>query len=231
MNQFISLIKRLFFIAFLFNTAFCEEIFYSQSGQDRFLHEHVFKGKRNGVFVDIGAYDGITLSNSYFFEQTLGWTGICVEPIPATFEKLKSIRKALCIQGCISDKYETASFMHVQGSPEMLSGILENLDPRHVERILNEIKQDGGSFEIIPVRCYNINKLLLDNNITHVDYLSLDIEGGELEVLKSIDYSKIDIDVIDVENNYGADFQSFLQSKGYEKIAEIPPDEIYQKTR
>ena len=231
MNLLVSLIKNLFFIAFLCGTLYSNEIFYSQKGQDRFLHEQVFKGKRNGVFVDIGAYDGVTLSNSYFFEQTLGWTGICIEPIPAAFEKLKSIRKATCIQGCISDKYETASFMHVQGCPEMLSGILENLDPRHVERILDEIKQDGGSYEIIPVRCYNINTLLLDHGVTCVDYLSLDIEGGELDVLKSIDYSQIDIDIIDVENNYGVDFQSFLQSKGYIKIADIYPDEIYQKIR
>ena len=49
----------------------------SQFGQDKFLNENIFKNKRNGVFIDIGAHDGITYSNSYVFEKQLDWTGIC----------------------------------------------------------------------------------------------------------------------------------------------------------
>ncbi len=63
--------------------------FHSQVGQDRFLLENFFRGKRGGVFVDIGAYDGETFSNSLFFERTMGWTGLCVEPLPSAFEKLQ----------------------------------------------------------------------------------------------------------------------------------------------
>ena len=56
--------------------------FFSQTGQDRLLFEHFFRGKRNGVFVDVGAYDGTTFSNTLFFERSMGWSGLCVEPLP-----------------------------------------------------------------------------------------------------------------------------------------------------
>lgn len=119
--------------------------FYSQFKQDKFLHQKVFNGKREGVFVDIGAHDGVSFSNTYFFEKSLGWKGICVEPIPEVFERLKNNRTAICFQGCICDKYETASFLRVKGYAEMLSGILENYDPKHVERIHNEVSEKGGN--------------------------------------------------------------------------------------
>ena len=64
--------------------------FYSQVGQDRFLLENFFRGRRGGVFLDIGAYDGETLSNTLFFEKTMGWTGLCVEPLPSAASRLPS---------------------------------------------------------------------------------------------------------------------------------------------
>lgn len=53
----------------------------SQYSQDKFLNENFFKNKKNGVFIDIGAHDGITMSNSFFYEKQLGWDGLCVEQI------------------------------------------------------------------------------------------------------------------------------------------------------
>lgn len=207
--------------------------FYSQCGQDKYLYDNFFKDKKNGVFLDIGAHDGITFSNTYFFEKSLGWTGICIEPIPEVFEKLANCRSALCVQGCVGDRNETVDFLKVSGYPEMLSGILTNYDPRHLERIEKEIILYGGSYEIIPVQCYKLNDLLSQNRIRHVDYLSLDIEGGELDVLKSIDYDTIFIDIIDVENNYNyPDMKEFLNSKGYTLITSIGgQDEIYMKNK
>src|SRR5687767_14863567 len=99
------------------------EHFFSQFNQDRFLETEVFKGKRGGVFVDIGANDGITLSNTYFFEKYRDWTGICIEPIPAVFEKLRANRKAICVNGCIAPSNGTAEFLWVSGAAEMLSGL------------------------------------------------------------------------------------------------------------
>lgn len=71
---------------------------FSRAGQDLFLFENFFRGKRNGVFVDVGAQDGETGSNSLFFEDFLGWRGLCLEPQPQTFAKLRARRKCDCEQ-------------------------------------------------------------------------------------------------------------------------------------
>lgn len=210
-----------------------ERKFYSQCKQDAYVYDNFFKEKQNGVFVDIGANDGIKYSNTYFFEQQMGWTGICVEPIPEIFTRLKSNRNCICIHGCVSDKAGTQSFLRVRSSvrgTEMLSGLIDKYDPRHMERLQREVKRTRGSTEVLSVPCYTFNQLLRDHNIHHVDYLSIDTEGGELDILKSIDFTRIAIDVIDVENAYKSpEFQQFLESQGYKKVTTLAQDEIYRK--
>jgi hypothetical protein len=58
-------------------------LYHSEHGQDRWLNENIFKGRRNGVFVEFGALDGIYTSNSLFFERELGWTGVLIEADPS----------------------------------------------------------------------------------------------------------------------------------------------------
>jgi len=109
--------------------------FFSQNGQDSFLENNLFKKINNGFFVDIGANDGVTFSNTYFFEKK-GWDGLCVEPIPSVFEKLNQNRKCKCICGVISEKIdEFSKFLHLTGEYEMLSGVIEKYDDKHLRRI------------------------------------------------------------------------------------------------
>ena len=61
--------------------------YYSQDGQDKFLIEELFKDKKNGFYVDIGANDGVNLSNTKILED-IGWDGVCVEPLPQSFNEL-----------------------------------------------------------------------------------------------------------------------------------------------
>lgn len=202
--------------------------FYSQHQQDRYLYETLFQGKANGIFVDIGAHDGVAFSNTYFFEKFLGWDGICVEPIPEVFESLKKNRSVKCIQGCISNREGSASFLRIKGYSEMLSGILDKYEPDHLRRAKTEIDTFNQYSEIITVECYDLTKVLVQNNMRHVDLLSLDTEGGELGILQSIDFNIISIDVIDVENNAGTNqFRNFLEPRGYSLIAKLGCDEIY----
>jgi hypothetical protein len=104
-------------------------------------------------------------------------------------------------------------------------------DPRHLQRIEGEICQYGGEYKDIEVDCYNINKLLKSYNISHVDYLNIDVEGVEYKILKSIDFKNIQISVIGVENNY-RDWRipSLLLSKGF-VFHSIVGDEFYRNTR
>jgi FkbM family methyltransferase len=66
----------------------------------------------------------------------------------------------------------------------MLSGLIDNYDARHLQRINQELKQHGGNKEIIDVSCYKLENILREQNINHIDYLSIDTEGNELAILK-----------------------------------------------
>lgn len=96
------------------------------------------------MFVDIGAHDGVSFNNSLFFEKSLEWTGICIEPNPDVYAQLRENRDCVCVQGCIFSKKKVVDFMKISGYAEMLSGIIENYDPLHVQRIQKEIRSEGG---------------------------------------------------------------------------------------
>ena len=63
-------------------------MFYSQYNQDNYLETNIFKGYKNGFYVDVGAHDGISFNNTLYFEKNNNWTGINIEPIKSVFDKL-----------------------------------------------------------------------------------------------------------------------------------------------
>ena len=67
-------------------------MYYSQSGEDNFLNANYFKNKTNGTFIELGALDGVLYSNTKFFEDTLGWSGILIAPHPYKFQELTKNR-------------------------------------------------------------------------------------------------------------------------------------------
>ncbi len=205
--------------------------YYSQCQQDQFVNEHFFINLRGGTFLEIGAHNGITYSNTYFFEKELGWRGICVEPMPERFAELQACRNCVCIQGCVADREGLGVLLQVSSpfvNTEMLSGLLDKYDPRHLERVKVEIERFGGSYETIEVQCYLLNDLLEKNGITHLNFLSIDTEGGEFDILSSIDFSNYKIDVITVEDNYGDPrFIPFLKEKGYHYVTLLGQDLIF----
>ncbi len=202
--------------------------YYSQCRQDEFIDKIVFKKKGNGYFIEIGAYDGITFSNTYFFEKDRNWKGICVEPMPIAFNKLKLNRNCDLINGCIYSKEGFVEFLQVEGASEMLSGISETYDSRHCSRIDKEIVERGGEKKYIKVKAYNLINLLNERNIQEVDFCSIDVEGGEWDVLQTIDFSKIKIKSFTIENNYKDDkIKNYLISKGYIYIGKLEMDELF----
>lgn len=203
---------------------------FSQYGQDIFVNEYFFKNKEGGVFIDIGASDGITLSNTYFFEKYLNWTGICFEPRPDKFAELCKNRTCHCVKGCIAEKPGTQQFLFLKGYTGDLSGLTESYTPQHVQRIKDEMNAQGGSCELISVPCYRLMEVVKEQGITHVDYLSIDTEGSEYQILSSIDFGELIIEIIDVENNYGdTRIAALLESRGYELMAKVGCDELYQR--
>ena len=201
--------------------------YHSQVGQDKFINETFFKNKTNGVFVDIGAHDGKTGSNSYFFEKELQWTGFCFEPLPHLFEQLKSSRKCVCLNTCVSAINGLVPFIHVDSIDEMLSGMASTYDQRQLDIVIRDINYYGGC-KNFSVPSVTLSSILDQHSVNHIDFLSVDTEGSELEILQSIDYKKYSIDVITVENNYSnSKIGEFLTSQGFTFVTALWPDEIY----
>ena len=203
----------------------------SQCGQDVFVYSQFFEGKKNGTFVDIGAYDGVLFSNTYFFEKELEWTGICVEPIPDIFKKLEANRACICVQGCIAEEEGYVSFLHIEGdsTSEMLSGIRKNYDPRLWKQIDREREILQTHWKEIQVSAFDTNKLLKKHDFQKIDFLSLDVEGSEIEVLKSWDLTQYPISIISVENNYDDPYiRELLEQKDFEYITRLRHDQIYK---
>lgn len=203
--------------------------YYSQHGQDKYLAEEIFKNKQNGIFLEIGAHDGISFSNTYYFEKYLNWSGICVEPIPELFEHLKINRTCICENSCIDVVEGKKLFLRCFGYiTEMYSGIEEYYDSRHLLRITKEIEEFSGAKTLIEVDCISMKRLLEKYEITQINLLSLDIEGGEEKILRSIDFDQIKIGVIVVENNFNDEgIRSFLSSKNYILVKRIGKDDIF----
>jgi hypothetical protein len=147
----------------------------SQLGQDKIVDEYL-GGKGNGVFVDIGAYDGVTFSNTLMLERERGWTGICIEPLPDIFAELRKNRRCICVQACIGNREEQeVEFLAVQSEAartRMLSGVLSEYDPRHLARVDVELNEFGGSKSVIRAPMRHLHGLLHEHGIGNVDYRS-----------------------------------------------------------
>ena len=178
-------------------------MFNSQFDQDKYLETFVFKGYKNGFYVDVGAHDGVSINNTLYFEKYNNWTGINIEPIKKVFDRLVTNRPNDINLNCAvcNNDGETEFFCNT-GYTEMISGIKDNFDVRHWNRLQHENKQMGSTTEVIKVNTKKLETILDENKISHINYLSIDVEGAEFEVIKSINFDNVFIDVIGFENNY-----------------------------
>lgn len=191
---------------------------------------HFFNGKKDGFFLDIGANDGVTWSNSLTFELNYNWNGICVEPHPTPYLKLIKERKCECLNCAVSDKNGEFDFVFIEGGAEMLSGLLDKFDPRHLNRIDSEIKNNNDKKIVNKIECKTITQILNDVGVKKVDYLSIDTEGSEIEIINGIDFNRIDISLISMEVNYElSPVTEFMKSKNYKFLQKICGDAFYTK--
>lgn len=203
----------------------------SQLGQDILVDKYL-NGKRDGVFVDIGAYDGVTFSNTLMLERDRGWTGICIEPLPDIFAALCENRSCICVQACIGDRDEPeVEFLAMQSEAarvRMLSGVLSEYDSRHLARVDAEIDEFGGSKCVIRVPMRRLQTVLAEHGIGKVDYLSIDTEGSELSIIRSTKLSAIGNPCIVLENNYDdPTLDAALNDQGYRLHTTLEWDRFY----
>ena len=192
--------------------------YYSQCGQDFYLDRNIFKGMTRGVFVDVGSHDGTYLSNSLFFEKTRDWSGLCIEADPK-HQKALSERKCFIEPVAVADKTGTLDFYSNSGYTSGLSGLVDFYHPEHKKRLDSENSTFSSETVVIKVPVQTLQSVLDKYSMDYIHYLSIDTEGSELSILKSIDFEKTHIDVIGFEANYPKEKErclSFLKDKGYE---------------
>ncbi|XP_046401278.1 uncharacterized protein LOC124167334 [Ischnura elegans] len=171
----------------------------------------VLKNMTNGFFVEAGALDGETRSNTLYMEKELGWKGLLVEADPLNFAQLITRnRRAWSTPICLSTKPHP---MKVSFKQQANVGKISNHEvgasiPGHVD-----------------VQCLPLYSLLLALNVSTVHYFSLDVEGFELEVLQTIPFDKVDIQTLSVEFFHGQmnknDQRKWMEEKGYRVYAEV----------
>ena len=206
--------------------------YYSQFLQDKYIYETFFKNKKEpGFFLEIGADDGIRFSNCKFFEETLNWKGIAIEPRNEAFNKLKQNRNCICLKCSLSNIEVTTTFLDIKGYGRGLSGLIDEYDQRHKQRIQYEMHHpDNKGYEIVEVQTEKLNDILNKYDITNIDFLSIDTEGSELSILETIDFNKINIDIITIEDNYkDTNLIKFFIDRNYSFVKEIECDKIFKK--
>ena len=140
--------------------------------------------------------------------------------------------KCKCFEYAVSDTSGELDFLTIEGTWEanMLSGLVDNYDPRHKDRVMGEYVRYGGTSTVKKVTCKPLQQILNENNITKIDYLSIDTEGSELPILRSIDFTKTDITLLSVEINYEAEpIDEFLATYGYKFLGKVCCDAFYGK--
>lgn len=205
-----------------------DDLFRAQFGEDRVLWQ-VFREKRDGFFVEIGAYDGVHLSNTFFLEQ-MGWRGILVEPIYQLCERAAAARpRSRVIHAACSRRgaSPTAKFTVANNVP-VLSFL--TADDEHRERCIRE----GAELIEIEVPVVTVDRILRHERKTssrngnawvprqgwQIDLVSIDTEGCELDVLDGFDLERFKPHVLVIENDRpsGSAIEPYLTERGYRKF-------------
>ena len=198
--------------------------YFSEAGQDMLVKDNFFKNQKSGFFLEIGAFDGIEGSNCYHFEKVMNWQGIAIEASPLQFEKLKKNRNCKLINMAIGPENKQVEFYEVVEGFTQMSGI-NNLNFKDsFERIK---KNSNSKINKINIECKTFEKLIPSDQV--IDLISIDIEGNEHDVLKSINFDKYQIKVIILENKTPKElsYLKFFKEKNFYYFDRTGMDEIY----
>jgi len=192
--------------------------FPSQIGQDRWVAEKVFRGVTRGYFIDVGSADGFVNSNTWALEQR-GWKGICVDPFPSNMaaRTCQMFREAVDAEGGHKVQFAEAG---------ELGGISNHLDR------YKDLVKDAKTVELTTVTLGDILRRAHAPSFVH--FMSLDIEGAELEALRGFPFDRYKLGAMAIEHNYEepkrSEIQEFLKGKGYLRAHTWLQDDFYLPT-
>jgi FkbM family methyltransferase len=184
---------------------------------DQFIYERYYSASKNpGVFIECGAFDGLTECSCKFFEETLGWKGYNIEPLPWLYDTLCQNRpESINCNYALSTHSNKARFQAVDHPEFGLNCTNGSLN--HCESHKKILKQMKVSFKEVEVQCITWSRFIEEQNIQHIDLMVLDIEGHELEVLKTLNRTMVLPDLFCIEvGHLGLDaIKSEMSRLGY----------------
>lgn len=206
---------------------------FSQWQQDWFIYQNFVRGTgldgpgagREGVFVDVGAFHPVHLSNTFFFERCLGWRGLCAEPNPSWAPYFSAYRpRCQLVPNCVWSRPRSA-VMSFQKDP--IEAYIQE-EPGAVP------VQGNGSSPRFAAECRTLEEILSSAGLgrpARVDYLSVDAEAAELEIFRDFPFEAFDISVVSVEvqaRNY-YELDAVFSAAGYAKLAVLGGDHVYAR--
>jgi FkbM family methyltransferase len=193
--------------------------FYSQIGQDKWVLETVFPGVKNGFFLDVGSGDGTQLSNTKALEEQ-GWRGICIDPFPKNMEG----RTCQMLKEVVFS--ESGKRMQFQASGDV-GGIRDTLGKWKGEAL------GAPTIEFTTVTLRDVLENTRAPKFIH--FVSLDIEGAELEALKAFPFDQYKIGAMAVEHNdeepKRTEIEALMRRHGYRRVHSWQQDDFYVPER
>ena len=183
-----------------------------------------------GVFFDVGAYEPVNISNSYHFERN-GWDVHCFEANTLLIDGLKKERKNVYNYAISNENRDSCKFNVVKGvwgGGSLMAGLSAiDLDPKYVDKFSKGIKK---IVQIdVPMRTLNS---IIETEIPHVtsiDIMSIDVEGGELNVLKGLDLERYKPKIMVVENVFNSpNINEYLTKYNYVLDNQIDYNQYYK---
>jgi len=192
----------------------------SQLAQDIFVIANT-EIKKENFFIEFGATDGLTISNTYLLEKELNWKGILIEPASIWHKDLYKNRDCIIDKRCIYKKSgEIMNFLVVQNNNKAEPGLSS----------LEKYADNGdwaSKLRLKNSKYQKVETITLDDLLDYydapkiIDYMSIDTEGSELDILKSLNFNKRKIMIITIEHNFHKNRNEIfliLSSKGYERV-------------
>ncbi len=216
---------------------------YGLNGLDLKIQKYL-GGIKNGFFIECGAYDGITQSNTKFYQDSLGWSGLLIEPNPTKYQKCLSNRRGAIVENyaLVSSKYNEKHIEGFFGDNDDFSALqgMVSVEDQYKHNPTGKDKRQGCGTKKEKVPAITLKNLLSKHNIdgSSVDFFSLDVEGFELNVLDGLDLkvnrpTYILIEVHCPTPIFPSQIRELMYAHDYDFVESFPPlhhDLLYKRS-
>ncbi|MDA0788119.1 MAG: FkbM family methyltransferase [Proteobacteria bacterium] len=185
----------------------------------------------HGFFIECGANDGYTQSNTYYLEKRRGWRGLLIEGIPELHARCRQERTRSTVHQCalVADDYrESTVTMHYANLMSLVDGAMKT--PEEQAKHVSDGNRDTPGHYSVDVPARTLTAILDETpDLPAIDFFSLDVEGYELSVLKGLDLERYRPRYILVEARYFEEIDHHLVDAGYDLLATLTlHDYLYQ---